>query len=155
MTLTTILAIWGAVVSTILVILKVKEFYRENRPKIKVTVAGGYYVLPKNHPQNTYGDKPLVLITAVNMGRRSVTLKGAGLLMPKGEEKKKYLVGIGSVASIELTEGKSHDYHLLEDEIKDERLTPDKYVAFVIDATGKYYWSHGVFKRYLILHRIK
>jgi hypothetical protein len=85
LTLTTILAIWGAVVSTILAFLKIKEFYREDRPKIKVTVAGDYYVLPKNHPQNPYGDKPLVSITAINIGRRPVTLKKVGLLMPKGE----------------------------------------------------------------------
>ena len=154
-TLTTILAIWGAVVSTILAFLRVKEFYREDRPKIKVTVEGDYYVLPKNHPQNPYRDKPLVSITAINVGRRPVTLKKAGLLMPRNKEKKKYLVGVDSVTSIDLTEGKSHDYHLLEDEIKNKGLTPDKYVAFVIDAAGKYYWSHGVFKRYLTLHRIK
>lgn len=45
--LTTILAIWGAVISTILAFLKVREFYREDKPRIKVTVAGGYYVLQK------------------------------------------------------------------------------------------------------------
>ena len=155
LTLTTILAIWGAVISTILALLKVKEVYREDKPRIKVTVVGGYYVLPKNHPQNPYGDKPLVSITAVNIGRRPVTLKKAGLLMPRGQKKKKYLLNVDSITSIDLTEGKSHDYYLLEDKIKNKGLTPDKYVAFVIDAAGKYYWSLGVFKRFLKLHRIK
>jgi len=75
--------------------------------------------------------------------------------MPRDKEKKKYLVGGDSVTSINLTEGKSHDYHLLEDEIKNEGLTPDQYVAFVIDAVRRFYWSHGVFKRYSKLHRIK
>lgn len=150
-TLTTILAIWGAVVSTILAFLKVKEY----RARMKVTVAGGYYVLPKNHPKNPYGNKSLVSITAVNIGRRPVTLKKAGLLLPRSEKKTKYLLAAESIVSIDLTEGKSHDYQLLEDEIKNAGLTPDKYVACVIDATGKFYWSHGVFKRFLTLHRIK
>jgi hypothetical protein len=155
LTLTMILAIWGAVISTVLALLKVKEFYREDRPKIKVSVAGDYIVIPKESLQNPYGDKPLVSITAVNIGRRPVTLKKGALLLPKGVQKKKYLLGLGSIGSIELTEGQSHDYYLLEDEIKEKGLTPDKYVACVIDAAGRRYWSHGVFKRYSILHRIR
>lgn len=65
MTLTTILAVWGSIVSTILALLKVKEYYREGRPRIKVTVRGDYQVVPVNHPQNPYGDQSLVSITAV------------------------------------------------------------------------------------------
>jgi hypothetical protein len=153
--LTTILALWGAVISTILAFLKVREFYREDKPRIKVTVAGGYYVLPKNHPKNPYGDKPLISITAVNIGRRPVTLKKAGLLRPRDEEKKKYLLSVDSVTTIELTEGKSHDYHLLEDEIENKGITSNRYVAFVIDGAGRYYWSHNILTRFLKLRRIK
>ena len=145
------LAIWGAILSTILAILKIVEFYGD-RANIKVSVKGGYYVHPANHPNNPYGDKSLVSITASNNGKRNVTLKKAGLLMPRGG---KYLVSVGSIKSIELTEGKSHDYELSEDEIKEKGLMPDKYVAFVIDANGKYYWSHNCLKRLIKLHRIK
>jgi hypothetical protein len=144
------LAIWGAILSTILAILKIVEFYKD-RANIKVRVKGGYYVYPANHPKNPYGDKSLVSITASNNGRRNVTLKKAGLLMPRGG---KYLVPVGSIKSIELSEGKSHDYELSEDEIKQKGLTPDKYVAFVIDANGQYYWSHNFLKRLIKLHRI-
>jgi len=149
--LTTGLAIWGAILSTILAILKLFEFYRD-RANIKVSVKGGYHVYPKNHPNNPYGDKALISITASNNGRRNVTLKKAGLLMPRGG---RYLVPVGSITSIELTEGKSHDYELSEKEVEEKGITPDKYVAFVIDATGKYYWSHNFLRRLIKLHRIK
>jgi hypothetical protein len=79
MTLTTVMAIWGSIVSTILALLKVKEYYREGRPRIKVIVRGDFYVVPTNHPFNPYGDQPLLSIIVVNIGRRPVTLEKAGL----------------------------------------------------------------------------
>ena len=153
-TLTISLAVWGAIVSTVLAFIKIKEFLYEGKPRIRVAVAGDYYVLPSDHPQNPYGDKPLISITAINVGRRPVILKKAGLLMPKGKGKK-YLISVGSITSINLSEGQSHDYNILEDEVKSKGLTPSKYVAFVIDATGKYYWSHNIFMRFLKLCRLK
>jgi hypothetical protein len=154
MTLTTVMAIWGSIVSTILALLKVSESYREGRPRIKVTVRGDFYVVPTNHPLNPYGDQSLLSITAVNIGRRPVTLEKAGLLTQKGE-KNTYAIFGDSVKSIHLTEGKSHAYNLLENEIKGKGLTPNKYVAFVCDASGRFYWSHNILRRYLKLRRFR
>lgn len=153
MSLTSGLAIYSAILSTLLALIEVLKFYKD-RANIKVTVRGGYNVYPANHPKNPYGDKDLVLITASNKGKRPVALKKACLLMPR-RSKRKYLLGVDSITSIDLTEGKSHDYYILEDEIKKTGLSSDKYIACVIDATGRYHWSHNIFVRFLKLHRIK
>ncbi|MCK4404487.1 MAG: hypothetical protein KAW02_05290 [candidate division Zixibacteria bacterium] len=146
------LAIWGAFLSTTLAVLKVLEF-RRDRGNIKITVKGSYKILPTT---KAYGNRPLVVITAVNKGRRPVTLKGAALLLPRKEG---HLICIDSMTagrSVELTEGRSHDYLMFEDDVKNQYgLTPAKYVACVWDATGRYHWSHGILKRFLKLHRMK
>lgn len=151
---TPILAIWGSILSTILAVLKVLE-YRKDRANIKVTVMGNYKIFPTTE---AYGNRPLVMITAANRGRRPVTLAGAALLLPRKHEYK-YIICADSLTTgrpIELTEGKSHQYRMFEDDVKNKYgLTPEKYVACVWDATGRYYWSHNIFKRFLKLRRIK
>jgi len=154
MNLTLILAIWGSVLSTILAILELFKF-RRDRAIINVRVRGDYVFIPKDHPGNPYGDKSLISISVSNSGRRPVTLKKAGLLLPRGTAKSKYLVPFGSVKTIELGEGKSHDYDFLEEEAKKYGLLPNKYVAFALDATGKCYWSHNILKKFYKLKRIK
>lgn len=58
--------------------------------------------------------------------------------------------------TIELKEEKSYAYIVDEEKVKKEyNLTPDKYVAFVVDTTGKCYWSHDKLKRLRKLGRIK
>jgi hypothetical protein len=148
---TLILAIGGWFLSIMLGVLKVLE-YRRDRPNIKVRVKGDYKISPTT---TEYGDKPLVIITVANRGRRPVTLVKAGLLLPK----RGYLICLDSMTAtrpVELTEGKSHDYIMSEEDLKSKYgLTPEKYVACVWDATGKSYWSHNILKRFLKLHRIK
>ena len=138
--------------SSILAGLKILE-YRKDRADVKVTVRGNYEVVPTT---TVYGKRPIVLITAVNKGRRPVTLRGAALLSPR---KRHYLLCADSMTAmrdIELTEGKSHQYLMSEDDLKKKHeLTPEKYVACVWDATGRYYWSHNILKRLLKLHRVK
>lgn len=57
---------------------------------------------------------------------------------------------------IEVTEGKSHNYYMNEEDLKSKyKLTPDKYVAVVIDATGGKYYSHNILMRLLKVGRIK
>lgn len=156
MELKELLITWGGwLLAVILGILKISEHFRD-RANIKVTVQGNYEVYPKNTP---YGDATLLAITAVNVGRRPVTLTRAALLMPKNS-KSKYLLFANSVtdavASHELTEGKSRDYIINEDVLKKEDgLIPSKYVACVYDATGKCYWSHNWLARLIKLGRIK
>jgi hypothetical protein len=148
---TPILAIWGSILSTILAVLKVLE-YRKDRANIKVTVMGNYKIFSAT---GAYGNRPLVMITAANRGRRPVTLTGAALLLPRKNEYK-YVICADSITAIELTEGKSHEYLMFEDDVKNQYgLTPEKYIACVWDATGTYYWSHNIFKRFLKLRRIK
>jgi hypothetical protein len=56
---------------------------------------------------------------------------------------------------VELTEGKYHDFIMNEDQLKEEyKLPPDKYVAFVGDATGRTYYSHNFITRFWKLRRI-
>lgn len=151
MDITLILAIWGSILSTILAFFKILE-YRKDRADIKVTVVGGYKIHP---PTTVYGDKQLLSITAANRGRRPVTLKKAGLLLPR----KGYLLCADTMTAlrdVELTEGKSHQYLMNEEGlIKDYGLPPEKYVACVIDAAGRYYYSHNILKRILKLSRSK
>lgn len=152
MNITTLLAIWGSVVSTILALIKIIEF-RRDRANVKVTVRGGYKIIPINHPENPYGDKYLISITAANKGRRPVTLEQAGLLLPRWKEGR-YAIANESLKYIELLEGKSHDYHIIENDVKKEGLTPKNYVAYVRDATGRCFWSHNFLCRLIKLRRI-
>ncbi len=153
MNLTTGLAVWGALLSTILAVLEIIKLVRD-RVRIKVTVRGGYYVYPENHPGNPYGKKSLISITTVNVGKRPVTLKQAGLLTPHGSQSK-YMVSAESVKHIELTEGKSQDYQILEDKVKEMSINPDKYVAYALDATGRLFYSHNFVFRLWKLHRLR
>jgi hypothetical protein len=149
---TLVLAIWGALLSTVLAVVKILD-YRKERANVKVAVKGSYKVVPISR---TYGNRPLVMISVVNTGRRPVTLMGAALLLPR---KAGHLVCIDSMTAarpVELTEGKPHQYLMFEDDVKNKYgLAPRKYVACVWDGTGKYYWSHDIFKRLLKLRRIK
>ena len=156
MSSTLILAIWGSVLSTILAFLKILE-YRKDKADVKVTVKGNYKIFPQ---KTVYGDKKLVLITAANRGRRPITLRGAALLLPRGKpEKTGYLLcadPMTAMRDVELSEGKSHQYLMEENGLIDKyKLPPEKYVACVWDATGRYYWSHNIIQRFLKLHKVK
>ena len=151
---TKITAIWGASLSSILALFEAYKYFSD-RVKLKVKVQGGYKVYPKTTP---YGDMELVTIIAANCGRRPVTLTKAALLMPKKAEGAKYYVCMDSLTvgkHIRLEEGESYQYNFDENEVKKAGLSPDKYVACVIDARGKYFWSHSVISRFIKLKRIK
>jgi hypothetical protein len=90
MTITTVLALWGAIVSTFLAILRAIDFY-EDSSSVKVGVTGG----------------------------------------------------------------KDQTYNINEGEATKDGLTPDKYVAFASDATGKMYYSHNFVSRLWRLKRFK
>lgn len=149
---TLVLALWASILSTILAVVKILE-YRKDRLHIKVTVKGNYRIVPIT---KAYGNRPLVVITAANRGRRPVTLLKAGLLLPRKEGYLLCFDSMTAMRSVELTEGKSHDYLMSEDDVKKKyALTPKKYVAFVSDATGRSYWSHNILRRFLKLRRTK
>jgi hypothetical protein len=147
-----ILAIWGSILSTILAILKILE-HKKDRVNIKVTVRGNYKIIPTTR---AYGNRPLIMIEAANRGRRPVTLVRAALLLPR---KDGYLLCLDSMTAtrpVELSEGKSHQYLMFEDVVRNKYgLTPDKYIACVGDATGRCYWSHNILKRVVKVHTTK
>jgi hypothetical protein len=151
--LTLILAIWGALLSTVLAVVRILDF-RKDRADIVVKVNGRY----KFYPQNTaYGDKSYIIITAANKGRRPVTLRTAFMPVPRNIKKKQnisaYICADPNTAKpIELTEGKYHQYYVLENEIG---IPETKYVAGVADATGRLYYSHNYIKRLWKLKRFK
>ena len=143
---TTILAIWGAILSTILGGIQVYSFYRD-RKNVKVTVIGGYKIIPHAAP---YGDKSLIVVKAVNKGRRAVYLTKAGLFTFK----KSSLIS-GSIKTIKLDEGQYYDYLAFEEEYQAIGLTPKHYIAFVIDSTGKFYYSANPLKRLWYFKKIR
>ena len=151
MNFTLITAIWGAVLATILAIIETCRFFRD-KVRLKVTVEGGYHIIPPSPP---FGDAELIRIFVANVGRRPVTLTKAGLLAPRGVEAGKYLACIASFRPLSLSEGKSHSYHIREDEARLVGIPSDKYVALVVDARGKSHWSHDVVTRFLKLHRTR
>lgn len=148
-----VLAVWGAVLSTLLATLEILK-YRKDKPNIIVNIKGGYKFYPVDHPYNPYGNSTLLVISASNRGKRPITLTKAALLMPRGSKGRHLMCT--DLSPIELTEGKSHDYYIKEEILKTQySLSPQKYVAFVVDATGRFYWSHNFLIRFLKLHRIK
>ena len=160
MTFTEILAIYGAILSTILAIAKLLVYVRD-RVKIKITVTYNQKIVPIFNPDGVYGDTfdkspSLILITAVNIGRRPVTIKIAGLMLPSGiGEKNESLISYQSLHDIvDLTENKSHSFALYENDVQNYGLKPDKYIGYVIDAAGKRYYSHNALVRLWKLSRL-
>lgn len=143
--------ILGWLISGILLLIRILE-YRRDKSKIKVTVRGHYGIIPED---TVYRPGNKIIIRVVNKGRRPVTLTQAGLLLPRNC-KDHYAIATESLKNIELREGKPHTYILDEEPVKRAyNLTEDKYVAYVIDATGKIYWSHNKLERLTKLGRIK
>lgn len=144
--------ILGWLISGILLLLRILE-YRRDRASIKVTVRGNYGIIPED---TRYGSGNKIVITVANKGRRPVTLTKAGCLLPRNCKYHFFYFRDSLDSTVELKEGKSHVYITDEEKVKKEyNLTPDKYVAFVVDATGKCYWSHNKLERLRKLGRIK
>ena len=144
--LTLILSTWGAVLSSLLALLEIIKFFKD-KASIKVKVIGGYKVYPKNP---VFGDLTWISISAVNKGRRPITITKAALVTPRGS-KAKFIMGPLAVKLNKLAEGESCDYFINEDKIG---LDSSKYVACVIDASGKHFWSDNFLNRFRKLRRI-
>ncbi|MBI4834291.1 MAG: hypothetical protein HY811_05685 [Planctomycetes bacterium] len=150
MKLTDWVGVWGGILATILAVLKIFE-YRRDRANIKVKIGDNYTKVQPNGAVLTS-----LIITAINVGRRPVTLSRAGLLMPRNSKQKYLLCADTNPRRLELTEGKSHDYYLDADKlIQENGLPADKYAACVIDETERWYWSHNWLTRLFKLGRIK
>jgi hypothetical protein len=73
-----LLGLWGAVLSTILALLRLLEYYGQQRPRITVSATQGFLVAPEA-PQFD-----VILLEAVNTGRRPVTITEAYLVLKNG-----------------------------------------------------------------------
>jgi hypothetical protein len=107
------LALWGAILSSVLAILEINKS-RMDKPSVVVSLHGGDKVIPANHPANPYGDAPVLSINATNKGKKPAYLIQAGFLRPRG---KGSFVLVDSESTIRINEGQSHMYRIREDEV--------------------------------------
>ena len=77
--LMSVLAIWGAILSTILAALRLSEFLRD-KPCLKVWGSYGY-----GWHQHEPHYRPHVLLTAVNIGKRPVSITEVELQLSRGK----------------------------------------------------------------------
>ena len=154
LTITDLLAFWGAIISTILGTIKILEFIRD-RARIIVRAVDNQRVFPK---ETAYGDKLYIRITAANRGRRPIVVTTAFLAVPlklRAHHNATHMICMDPTtakAAVTLGEGQSHMYMMLQDGLDIDR---DKFVAGVCDATGKTYYSVCYLKRVIRLGRIK
>jgi hypothetical protein len=149
-----VLAIWGALLSSILTVLRIIEFNRD-RPHILVHFEEGRGVYSANQD---YGKHSYVSITVANKGKRPISVDRAGLLLPRGS-RFPFIDHVDYArprTSAELTEGQAQWYHVKEDDIPNFRALRKsrKYVACVVDATGRKYYSHALPTRIWKLRRL-
>ncbi len=150
--LTVVLALWGAVLSTVLAVFKIVE-HRSDRAVIKVSLQPGMKAFPST---SAYGTMTLLLIKVTNVGRRPTSITHASLMLRRGEGSLLCSDPISARYPVELTENTAHSFAMNEDEIKSQyRLQPQLYVAFVNDAAGRTYWSHGPLARLWKLKRLR
>ena len=139
MDITPLLAIWGAFLSTLLALVEIYKLINE-KTSIIVRVAKSYRVSFQNNQQI---NKPLIRILAANRRQRPITISQITLYAPFGNS---VPAKIFPKKDIELAEGKSHSVLIGEEEMG---VSADKCVACVIDATGRYFWSHNFIIRLL------
>ena len=146
---TQILAFWGAIISTLLLGIEIIRFYYEG-VHIKVEVRSGFKVFPTD---TVYGDKEYILIVASNKGKRATTITHVWL-MTSG--KTSLLCGECCKGPRKLHEGDYTQYLLEEESVKKEYgMKPRDYIAVVTDATGRTFYSHKLFVRWLKRIRMK
>ena len=127
-----LLAIYGAVLSTIALIWKIYSNLQD-KPKVKVKANFGF----TSSAGGTSGH--LLLVTAINKGKRHVYLSSVGLR--SGEED---LINIKTIGlPCELKEGSSHSEWFEVNELKDRQFD----FAWYRDATGKMYKSRSIKKK--------
>jgi hypothetical protein len=152
MTLTDVLALWGALLSTGLAAFKIAE-YRRDRPLVRITLTSGM----KATPGSVYGDMTLLLVKVANVGRRPISITHVSLRMPRGDTK--YLLCADASSAtypVELTENRAHAFLFNEDELRGRYgLSPSDYLVAVQSSGGTEYWSRGPVSRLWRLGRLR
>ncbi len=137
--LTLMLAIWGAFLSSLLGLLKIWDYLRD-QPILSISIKPGY----KATKGSPYGDMTLLMVTVANTGRRPIFINGVSLVLPRT---KTYLLcgdPYSAKYPVELKEGQAHNFLMNEDELRQKHGVRDReFVAMVHDAPGREYWSHN------------
>ena len=147
--LTRSIAIYGAVLSTILCFIKIVDFYRD-KADISILLEGKRGALSETVP---YGDKMYESINIRNKGRRPVTIDNVAIYLPDGDK-------ISAIECFyrgpqEIGEGKNIHYMIEESLLKREGITTRDYIVCVTDAIGKKYYSHIFIVRWIKILRMK
>ncbi len=127
--ITTILAVYGAFLSTVVFLWEIARLFRE-RPNLKVQAHRGFQASPIE------GSFASVFITVVNTGKEPLTIVASGFRFnTKSDE------NTGTVADPdlpkELTQGQSHRTYVNPDELESRKVI----YAWARDATGKVWRS--------------
>jgi hypothetical protein len=152
---TTGLAIWGAVVSTLLGALKIRDHFKD-RPIIKVQLMPSMKAFPDH---SVYGKMTVLAAKVINVGRRPTSITHVSVMLPRGHgDRNGYVLCADPLTAtypVELTEGKPHSFVFNQDALtKDYGLTPSQFVVRAEDAAGRSAWSHGRLARWWKLGRM-
>ncbi|NOS67933.1 MAG: hypothetical protein HOO67_06270 [Candidatus Peribacteraceae bacterium] len=152
---TTVLAMWGALVSTALAGFEGAKFY-EGRSPVVVMLKRNMKVYPKT---TQYGDKTYIVITAANRGKSPVYISNAGMMVRKkpGSDAGGFIAADAMRGSGEpILEGTGRDFFLdMEDLEKKHGYGQNEYVAFVSDRTGRTFYSHNWFQRLIRTRKLQ
>ncbi len=123
------IAIYGAILSTTALIWNIYKNLKD-KPKIKVTAKFGF-------TSSTIGtSEHLLIVTAVNKGKRSIYLSSMGLRSGEGD-----LINLKTIGlPCELKSGRSHSEWFEVEKLKTRKFD----FAWYRDATGKMYKSESI-----------
>jgi hypothetical protein len=152
---TTGLAIWGAVVSTFLAALKIRDHFKD-RPIIKIQLMPSMKAFPD---YSVYGNMTVLAVKVIHVGRRATSITHVSVMLPRrhGDGHGYVLCADPLTATypVELTEGQPHSFVFNQDALlKDCGLTPSRFVVRADDAAGRSAWSHGLLRRWWKLGRM-
>jgi hypothetical protein len=145
--LTTALAVWGAILSTALGVLKFLE-YRRDRPIVVVQISE----LHMHFDDAPVPDVRWLQANIVNVGRRATTVTGVSVVLPRRRGKvpcwgKQHFP---VVLNENECYGVAWDWNRLTNE---HGLKPSQFVVRADHGVGRRTWSHGPFARLWKLRR--
>lgn len=129
-----IVAWYGAIISTVSILLAFMNYFRD-KAKIKVKISQGLFAYGTH-----LGNEVKVFIEIINIGRRPITLTGAGLTLKNG--KNMFILKSEFINfPFELLEGKSAQVEFNRDEVFEESKKEKSKIlyAWYKTATGKMY----------------
>lgn len=136
------LALCGAIIAAASLVISLLSFlvayltYRRDRSNITVQISQGFLAY------RTSLSEPVVFVTAMNTGRRTVTLNSAGLALSSGDNMA-FIRPLGDTLPCELQEGRSIQIYMDKAElIAEVRRTGKKVLhAWYGSATGEKFRS--------------